>query len=82
MKRGQMRLVYVCVSKTCGHSVELNIPNGNGINLNLRPVCGCGADMKKAYSTPVLFRLSKTEISQPEGQSTESNKLPETGSGE
>lgn len=62
-----MRLRYVCVSKTCGRLIELNIPNGDVAKVSFPPVCSCGGTMKKAYSTPVLFRLYRTEITLPWG---------------
>lgn len=59
-----MRLTYVCVSKTCDRTIELEIRHPNNIHLNSSPTCGCGASMKKVYSTPTLFRLTKTEVTQ------------------
>lgn len=54
-----MRRKYVCVSKTCGRTIELEIRQLNDTHLNSSPICGiCGSVMKKVYSTPVLFRLT------------------------
>ena len=59
-----MRQTYVCASKTCGRTIELEIRHPNDTHLNPSPICGCGAAMKKVYSTPVLFRLTKTDVTQ------------------
>lgn len=55
-----MRQRYVCVSEVCGQAIEL-ITRPNGVHPDVSPICGCGAAMKKAYSKPVLFKLTKTD---------------------
>lgn len=59
-----MRLKYVCVSKTCGRTIELEIRQPNGIFPNVSPICGCGAAMKKVYSKPLFFRFTKADVTQ------------------
>jgi hypothetical protein len=38
------------------------MPSSDASGKALRPICMCGEKMKKAYTTPVLFRLSNAEV--------------------
>ena len=52
---------YVCPSNACRREVEIEITADRTARETLNPKCICGAEMKKIYSKPVLFSLSKEE---------------------
>ena len=59
-----MRLRYVCVSQICRRETEIESPHGDIAVEAASPICTCGTNMKKVYTTPILRRLSKVEASQ------------------
>ncbi len=60
-----MRIRYICVSSSCRQEVEAETPFDHMNGTVLKQTCSvCGSQMKKAYSAPVLTRLSKTEATE------------------
>ena len=55
------RQKYVCPSKFCRREIEIDLSLGV---VAKSPRCTCGTKMKKVYTTPVLFKLNWTEVSQ------------------
>ena len=58
-----LRQKYVCPSKSCRREIEIEMeraPSGVGGSAT----CTCGTKLKKAYATPVLFILNRTEVPQ------------------
>lgn len=57
-----MRTRYVCVSESCRHEVETDIPVARTNGAFLKQTCSeCGSEMKKVYSAPAFTRVSKAE---------------------
>ena len=54
------RQKYVCPSKSCRREIEIELSHGS---VAASPTCTCGTKMKKAYTTPALFKLNRTKIS-------------------
>ena len=76
-----MRLLqkFVCQSETCRREMQVEILQGDPAEVNARRTCDCGAKMKKAYSTPVLFRIYKA--SQPSDSPAPLTTNPEEAHG-
>jgi hypothetical protein len=59
--------LYVCQRKACRRQIRLIPPAGS--SGTPKPLCTCGSEMKKPYSTPRLSRLTKAEALRQIGQS-------------
>jgi hypothetical protein len=52
---------YICQNPACRKEFERPRDSGSGKTTN--PRCSCGSETKKAYSKPMVRKLSKTEAS-------------------